>query len=50
MIFKRWIILYQNDIYRNEVYETKKVARELAKEYLNRDYKLIEVKIYKKSK
>lgn len=48
--FKRWIILFADDIYRNEVYYNKKEAKEVAGEYLGSDYKIIEVKINEKIK
>jgi len=47
--FKRYIILYEGEIYRDEVYKTKAVAKIMAKEYLE-DYKIIKVEIYEKNK
>jgi len=43
--FKRYIILYEGEIYRDEVYKTKAEAKIIASEYLE-NYKIIEVKIY----
>jgi len=42
--FKRYIILYEGEIYRDEVYKTKAEAKIMAEEYLE-DYKIIKVEI-----